>query len=139
MLIGELARRTGASPKAIRLYEARGLLSRVSRRGAYRIYTEQHFQQVRQIRQAQALGFSLTELGALANQQSEPDWQQVLQQLSDKRASIRQEIQLLERLEAQILLVEGELKSCLADMPSPDTAACEEAIRPTRVEHSRLA
>ncbi len=36
MRIGELARRTGTTPKALRLYEAQGLLGRVARAGSYR-------------------------------------------------------------------------------------------------------
>lgn len=40
MRIGEIARRTGASAKAIRLYEARGLLGAVARAGSYRQYGE---------------------------------------------------------------------------------------------------
>ncbi|MAM87846.1 MAG: transcriptional regulator [unclassified Hahellaceae] len=139
MLIGDLAKRTGASPKAIRLYEARGLLSRVSRQGAYRVYTEEHFQQVRLIRQAQALGFSLSEFGSLANEQSEPDWEKVLQQLDDKRASIREEMRSLAQLEAQIAQVQMELQTCLVEMPSPDVAACEDTRRPALASQSRLA
>ena len=40
MRIGELARRTGTTPKALRLYEARGLLGTVARTGSYRQYGE---------------------------------------------------------------------------------------------------
>ena len=36
MRIGEIAHRTGASAKAIRLYESRGLLGVVARAGSYR-------------------------------------------------------------------------------------------------------
>lgn len=40
MRIGEMAHRTGASAKAIRLYESRGLLGVVARAGSYRQYGE---------------------------------------------------------------------------------------------------
>ena len=40
MRIGELAQRTGTTPKAIRLYESRGLLGTVARAGSYRHYGE---------------------------------------------------------------------------------------------------
>ena len=63
--IGELARRTGASAKAIRLYEARGLLGRVARAGTYRQYGEDDGMRVQLIRQALALGFRLAELDGL--------------------------------------------------------------------------
>jgi MerR family copper efflux transcriptional regulator len=64
--IGQLARLSGASPKALRLYEALGLLSQPARQGAYRVYTQEHADVVCFIRQAQALGFKLKELHALA-------------------------------------------------------------------------
>src|SRR3989344_2597269 len=65
MRIGELAQRTGTTPKAIRLYEARGLLGTVARAGSYRHYGEADVARVLLIRQAQALGFRLSELDGL--------------------------------------------------------------------------
>lgn len=128
MLIGELARRTGASPKAIRLYEARGLLPLVRRSGAYRIYTEAHFRQVQIIRQAQTLGFTLAELSsALYTGQNEPDWEKLLQQLDRKRAAIRQDIGALKRLEARLEQVEADIRVCLAGRPGFDRAVCDGA------------
>ncbi len=59
MYTGELAKRSGVTPKAIRLYESLGLVGRVTRMGAYRVYTEQHITQVRLIKQAQAMGAAL--------------------------------------------------------------------------------
>jgi MerR family transcriptional regulator, copper efflux regulator len=47
MLIGEVAKRTGASLKAIRLYESLGLLGRVRRKGSYRVYSEENVRQIR--------------------------------------------------------------------------------------------
>jgi len=75
--IGELARRTGASAKAIRLYEARGLLGRVARAGTYRQYGEDDVARVQLIRQALALGFRLAELDGLHALPSAQGWQQV--------------------------------------------------------------
>ena len=75
MLIGELAKRTCASPKALRLYESRGLLAGVTRRGTYRVYTDAHLQQVQMIRQARALGLTLAELSrVLVPDTNELDW-----------------------------------------------------------------
>ena len=62
MYIGEIARLAGTSPKALRHYEALGLLGDVRRSGAYRVYTQQDLAQVKLIRQAQVLGFRLAEL-----------------------------------------------------------------------------
>lgn len=40
MYIGELSKRTGFSIRAIRLYEEKGLIQTVQRKGRYRIYNE---------------------------------------------------------------------------------------------------
>ncbi len=61
MLIGKLARLTGATPKAIRLYEALQLIPVPQRRGKYRVYTELHIVLVHMIRRGQSAGFSLAE------------------------------------------------------------------------------
>lgn len=66
--IGALSQLTGASPKALRLYEALGLLPTPRRSGSYRIYEQEHVDAVVLIRQAQSLGFKLRDLQALATQ-----------------------------------------------------------------------
>ncbi|SDU13976.1 DNA-binding transcriptional regulator, MerR family [Halopseudomonas salegens] len=130
MLIGELARRTGASPKAIRLYEARKLLPRVPRKGAYRVYGEEHVQQIQVIRQAQVLGFTLTELGsALKADQVEPDWETLLQQLDRKKTAIRNTIRQLEQLELQVDRIGADIRLCLAESANTSQALCEGVAR----------
>ncbi|MEJ6004960.1 MerR family transcriptional regulator [Paucibacter sp. AS339] len=68
MLIGQICRLTGASAKAVRLYEAMGLLPQPRRRGKYRVFEQEHVDAVALIRQAQVLGFKLNELKQLASQ-----------------------------------------------------------------------
>jgi DNA-binding transcriptional MerR regulator len=65
MYIGKVAEKTGASRKAIRLYEARGLIPPPERQNTYRIYSERHVFMVHMIKQAQEGGFNLTELEGL--------------------------------------------------------------------------
>ena len=61
--VGQVARQTGLSAKAIRLYEANGLIDPPERTAAdYRTYTDQALPALRFIRQAQALGLSLKEI-----------------------------------------------------------------------------
>jgi len=62
MYIGQVAALTGVSNKALRHYEALGLLPSVRRRGTYRIYTETDVTMIRMIKHAQSLGFQLNEL-----------------------------------------------------------------------------
>ncbi|HEX5843046.1 MAG TPA: MerR family transcriptional regulator, partial [Pseudomonas sp.] len=53
MFIGQLAKLTDSTPKAIRHYEKLGLLPVPQRQGSYRYYDEHHVTLVRMIRQAQ--------------------------------------------------------------------------------------
>jgi len=63
MRIGELARRSGVRPATLRYYESRGLLSRPERtHGGYRSYTADAVAQLRLIRWAKGLGFTLREI-----------------------------------------------------------------------------
>ncbi len=61
--IGELAHRTGVTPKAIRFYETRGILPPASR-GAnrYRVYGADAVEMLRFIKQATGLGLTLAEI-----------------------------------------------------------------------------
>ncbi len=64
--IGEFAARCGLAPKTIRYYEARGLLPAPARTpSGYRLYGPADLAWVRFVRQAKALGFSLSEIRAI--------------------------------------------------------------------------
>lgn len=115
MYIGQIAKLTAASPKAIRHYESLGLLGQVARAGAYRVYSEQDVGQIRLIRQAQALGFRLSELrSVLDGRLPEPDWLGLAGQIERKRADIRQEIERLRSLDLRLGQINVEIRTCLA-------------------------
>lgn len=61
-LIGEVAEMTGASPRAIRLYESLKLIPRPARRGTYRVYSERDVVVIHMIKHAQSVGFALAEI-----------------------------------------------------------------------------
>jgi Cu(I)-responsive transcriptional regulator len=66
MKIGAAAAASGVNAKMIRHYEAIGLLRPADRRGnAYRDYGERDIHELRFIRRARRLGFSIGEIGAL--------------------------------------------------------------------------
>jgi MerR family transcriptional regulator, redox-sensitive transcriptional activator SoxR len=65
--IGEVARRTGVAPSAIRYYEAEGLLSNPSRKGGKRAFSPAVVDRVVVIRMARELGFSLADIRTLMN------------------------------------------------------------------------
>jgi DNA-binding transcriptional MerR regulator len=61
--VGQAARRAGVSPKAVRLYEARGILPPAERtESGYRTYTERDVEVLRFVRRAKALGLRLDEI-----------------------------------------------------------------------------
>ena len=63
LLIGRLAKLSGVKPDTIRFYERSGLLPKPQRLASgYRIYDNAALKQVRFIRKAQSLGFSLDEI-----------------------------------------------------------------------------
>jgi len=59
MRIGELARTTGTTTRALRYYEAQGLLTTQRTSNGYREYDETHLRMVREIQALQAVGFAL--------------------------------------------------------------------------------
>lgn len=62
MYIGELAKRTGITRKAIHHYETLGLIPAPQRKGRYRIYNEADANLICMIKRAKSLGFSLKEI-----------------------------------------------------------------------------
>lgn len=66
LLIGDVAERSGLSPPTIRYYESIGLLAPPPRSATgYRRYTETTVEELRFIKKAQSLGFSLEEIGEI--------------------------------------------------------------------------
>jgi len=56
--IGEVARRTDLTVKAIQYYERVGLIPRIVRgETGYRVFTEQHIRRLQQIKTLKALGY----------------------------------------------------------------------------------
>ncbi len=67
MTISEVARTVGVATPTLRYYEQEGLLSPTTRsRAGYRLYDTQAVEQLRFIRSAQAVGFTLDDIRTLA-------------------------------------------------------------------------
>jgi MerR family transcriptional regulator, copper efflux regulator len=63
MTVSRAARRAGLTPKAVRLYESKGLLHPAPRTEAgYRLYRDDDVQVLRFVRQARALGLNLADI-----------------------------------------------------------------------------
>ncbi|NJM96502.1 MAG: heavy metal-responsive transcriptional regulator [Phormidesmis sp. RL_2_1] len=65
--IGEVAKQTGAAVGALRYYESLNLLASERGENGYRYYNLDAVQQVRFIKKAQSLGFSLEDVGDILN------------------------------------------------------------------------
>jgi MerR family transcriptional regulator, copper efflux regulator len=66
LLIGEVAARCGLSRKALRLYEARGILPKQRRApSGYRVYPRDVLDVLHFVTQARRLGLTLTEIGGI--------------------------------------------------------------------------
>jgi Cu(I)-responsive transcriptional regulator len=72
--IGNAAKASGLTAKMIRHYEQSGILQRPARTEAgYRLYNNEQLNQLKFIRQARNLGFSLHEIKSLLNLWQDPE------------------------------------------------------------------
>ena len=107
--IGEVSRRLGLSADTLRYYEKIGLLPPVDRRpSGVRVYSERDLSRLRFIQRAQAMNFSLAEIGELLKMREAPQQaREEVRQLTARKLSQVEarlaEIQTL-RNELQLLL-----------------------------------
>lgn len=138
--IGELARRVGATPRAVRYYEELGLLpDRGRTQGAHRLYDESDEQRLRDIlRIRELLGLSLTDLREWMDAEDararlrerwqtdpEPDEEtraeivrEGLDHVDTQLGLVRGRLSALEQLEDELAGKRRRLRSLLAEMES---------------------
>ncbi len=108
LTIGQVAKATRLSPKAIRLYEAKGLLQSSKRTGSgYRLFGEQDVKVLDFIRQAKTLGLQLQEINSILELQrggTQP-CQRVLGMLESRVEEIDHTINDLKRLRGSLYKV----------------------------------
>lgn len=106
MRIGELARASGVGVETVRFYEDKGLVDRPQRPrdGGYRAYPAGAVNRIRFIRSAQALGFSLAEVGELLALESVSSAQceDVRRRARLKREEVQQRIENLAAIRAAL-------------------------------------
>ncbi len=110
--IGEIATITGASQRAIRLYEAKGLIPAPTRKGNYRMYTDHDAFLVHVIKKSQAIGFKLSELKELlARQSSDKQFPlELANRLFDnKRVQFEQQIEAIRELQRQLAEMQQQM------------------------------
>ena len=126
--ISELAREFGVTPRALRFYEAQGLLN-PERRGQHRLYTQRDRARLAWILRGKRVGFSLAEIKELIDAYDLPDDRETQRRLT--LAKCRERIAALERQRADIEQVIAELKAFtrLIEEVLADPSCEEEARR----------
>lgn len=117
MFIGRLAELTGCTPKAIRLYEAMGLINEPPRSGRYRVYNAHHLQMVHLIRRAQTAGFKLAEMGPLIsakNRLKAFPLEMANQAVEAKRQQVQAKMAELQALDLYLAELKGEISALFA-------------------------
>ncbi len=105
LTISKLASRGGVNVTTIRYYERRGLLPRPSRTASgYRLYADDAMRRLRFIRQAQLLGFSLTEVQDLLSlrTQSDTTCADIRMRAKEKITAIDRKIADLQRIKSAL-------------------------------------
>jgi len=139
--IGDLARRTGKTVRAIHLYEERGLLQPVTRsKGGFRLYDATVVERVRWIDLFHALGFSLQEMrelirawwGAGVGPEAMKDLRALFQR---KLEETREAIVRYQRLECELADGLAYLETCRECSSHDDVHRCVNCEQDHGMEH----
>ena len=112
LYIGKVAQITGASRKAIRHYEALGLMPAPARRGKYRVYSERDVFLVHVLKYSQSFGFKLSEMKELvsAKVRDKRFPLKLANALFDrKRAALNAQIDGIRELEKRLVAMQREM------------------------------
>ena len=124
--IGELAKRTGFSTKAIRYYELVGLLEKPARsESGYRLYAESDAERLDFIEKAKRLGFSLEEIRdiLLLSEQQERPCVHVLALIDQKLERVDDVLRDLRTFRRELAKLRKESAEQIERLP-PDAAVC---------------
>jgi DNA-binding transcriptional MerR regulator len=132
--VGDLARRTGKTVRAIHLYEELGLLSHPLRsKGGFRMYSGDGVKRIEWIQKLQYMGFSLTEIKAFLrvweDSATAPEAMATVREIfSDKLHETRETIERLSRLADELadsLAYLERCRSCSPDQGQNECCSCK--------------
>ena len=132
--VGDIARRTGKTVRAIHLYEELGLLNPAIRsKGGFRMYRGDGVKRIEWIQKLQDMGFSLTEIKAFLRVWEEsataPEAMATVREIfSDKLHETRETIARLSRLAEELtesLSYLERCRSCSQSQGQSECCACE--------------
>ena len=128
--VGDLARETGKTVRALHLYEELGLLKPHARsKGRFRLYGPEALVRVRWITKLQEMGLSLAEITELvrgweASQNAPSAMTNVRRVFESRLSQAREQIKRLRELEAELVASLVYLDVCEACDPKRVTAQC---------------
>ncbi len=120
MTIGEVARRSGVTPKMIRHYETLGLLPAAERSEAgYRYYDSAALHELCFIRQARGLGFGLAQIAELLDL-----WRDRERSSQDVKRLAEQQLLALTQKITELQQMQKSLQLLVAQCHGDDRAEC---------------
>jgi DNA-binding transcriptional MerR regulator len=128
--VGDLAKATGKTVRAIHLYEDLGLLEPVRRsKGRYRLFGAEAKVRIRWISKLQSLGLSLTDIqGIVQRRQASESARRAAQELGEvyraKLEEVRATIREYRALEAELEVSLGFLETCSTRCESELSSSC---------------
>ncbi|MBW3619519.1 MAG: heavy metal-responsive transcriptional regulator [Actinobacteria bacterium] len=132
MLIGELAEATGVTAKTLRYYEQQGLLPAPDRTaGGYRDYDPAIVQRVAFIRQAQAAGLTLRQIGEVlaVRDDGRAPCQHVAEVVDERLGDVEARLRKLRRTRDQLRRLRSRLDE-LDPADCPPGEICRAVTRP---------
>ena len=123
MRIGELAGTASVPAKTIRYYEAIGLLPAPERRpNGYREYDDSAGERLRFVKAAQAVGFTLAEIGDILSlrDRGEEPCRHVLDLVDRRARQIAEQIDALQRMQADLRRLSARARAA----PAGDEPYC---------------
>lgn len=114
MYIGKVAALTGATPRAIRLYESQGLIPPPVRQGRYRIYSDTEVKAIALVKRAQEADFTLAELRSFINtkvQENRFPLELARVLILRKRIHLDEEMQALKLTQLKLETLEQEIET----------------------------
>jgi DNA-binding transcriptional MerR regulator len=125
--IGDLAKATGKTQRALRLYEELGLLTPGARtEGGFRVYGQSSIERVNWIGKLQDLGFTLHEIHELLPAEGAPKeaMARVRAVFAAKQAEVSQQIARLQQLQAELATSLDYLETCVSECHDTNCSSC---------------
>lgn len=138
--VGELARKTGKTVRALRHYEELGLLVPSRSEGGFRLYKTEHVARVYWIAKLQDMGFSLAQIQHLVHtvdsSNTGPEAMQSVREmfrvrLSSTRTQVEKLLQLERDLSESLAYLEG-CRACQDDRAVEACVSCDSVHADTR-------